>query len=209
MKLHSHQLQFGVRSLGPGRRVAYWVSGCSIGCPQCCSTETHDRSAGVILEVDQIVGAIIGHAAAGEKVDGLTISGGESTEQSVAVLALIGAFKAAFPDADVLLYSGQPWRVIEREFGDLVAACDVIIAEPFVHKLSGPTQRPVLAGSANQTVKMLTERGRERFAAYLTRPPTIQLHKLAYDAAAPADGQNPQIRFTGVPNATFLKPSHD
>nr|WP_315468645.1 4Fe-4S single cluster domain-containing protein [uncultured Undibacterium sp.] len=207
MKLFSHQLQCGIRGLGPGNRVGFWVQGCTVGCAKCCSPETHNRLNGTILTVDHIIHAITSYAASGRKVEGLTVSGGEATEQSAGVLQLIRSFNASFPDADVLLYSGLQWRVIQRDFSDLVEACDVIVSEPFVHKLS--TSGSVLIGSSNQTIHLLSERSQVRYPPYLNRPPIIQLHKLGNESGDHALRDNHCIQFTGVPNAIFLGSHHD
>ena len=143
--------------LGYGtRRAGVWTQGCTIGCPGCVSLHTHDPAAGRQVEPAQIIAWL---RAQGRPVDGLTISGGEPTEQDVAVCALIVEFRVAFPGTDVLMFSGLPWRRLLARHRELTEACDVVIAGPYVKNCS-----PLpLRGSSNQSVTLLTELARERY----------------------------------------------
>lgn len=154
--LNVGQVAANMNVLGYGCRAGVWVQGCGIGCPGCSSLHTHDPAVGRQVEV----GAIIQWLRAQTRpVVGLTLSGGEPSSQSPGVVKLIEAFRDTFPLADVLLFSGLTWSRLVRGHHNLVAACDVVIAGPYVHHL--PPQP--LRGSSNQTVHLLTDLANERY----------------------------------------------
>ena len=78
---------------GPGRRVALWVQGCSLRCAGCCNPEMFAPDAGPELELDAVVERV--RAAARRGVEGLSILGGEPTEQAASVAAIARAARAA------------------------------------------------------------------------------------------------------------------
>jgi anaerobic ribonucleoside-triphosphate reductase activating protein len=92
-------------------------------------------------------------------VTGLTISGGEPSEQGKNVLALIKAFREAFTQADILLFSGLTWQRLINHHLELVEASDVVVAGPYVQHLP-----PLpLRGSGNQTVHLLSDLAHQRY----------------------------------------------
>lgn len=155
--LNIAQVAANMGVLGYGRhRAGVWTQGCTIGCPGCISLHTHDQKKGHKVAVDAIASWFRSQA---HPVNGLTISGGEPTEQKEGILALIKTFRVDFPDADVLLYSGLPWKRLNKIHQELTDACDVVIAEPYVKNLP-----PLpLRGSSNQTIHLITKLGEERY----------------------------------------------
>lgn len=155
--LNVSQVAANMRVLGYGKhRAGVWTQGCSIGCPGCISLHTHDQSTGHKVAVVEIISWLRSQK---RPVNGLTISGGEPTEQLIPVLKLITAFRDAFPGADVLLYSGLPWKKINKQYPELTNACDVVIAGPYVKDFP-----PLpLMGSSNQTIHLMTNLGKYRY----------------------------------------------
>lgn len=158
-QLRLHRLAWKVRNLGYGTRLTVWTQGCEIGCPGCCSVDSHPMTGGSLRTVGQwmtVIRTVLGKDAP----DGLTVSGGEPTLQSVAVAKLIYACRRLFPGIDVLLYSGLSWERIEGDFGELSACCDVVVSEPF---MAGVPPVSALHGSGNQKIHLLTALGEERY----------------------------------------------
>lgn len=151
------RLHFPVRNLGYGIRAGIWFQGCTIYCRGCISRdtwsfdETHRRSIGDVLawlnDLDS-------------PLDGITISGGEPTDQPGALKALLDALADRDDTADVLMYSGRSTEVLERDFPWLWTRVDVVISDPF-----DATQMTdcALRGSANQRVHLLTDLARRRY----------------------------------------------
>jgi anaerobic ribonucleoside-triphosphate reductase activating protein len=151
------QVAANMSVLGYGNnRAGVWTQGCAVNCPGCSSLHTHDPKMGRRMEVGNIIDWLL---AQPRPVTGLTLSGGEPSEQSKGVLALINAFREAFAQADVLMFSGLPWQRLIKHHKELVSACDVVIAGPYIQHLP-----PLpLRGSSNQTVHLLTDLARERY----------------------------------------------
>ena len=158
---------FPVRGLGFGVRTGIWLQGCSIRCPGCLVPETWD-----VREEEHRVALVPLLAAMQpwlDASDGVTISGGEPFDQSDGLLALLAAVRALRPEADLLAYSGYPWRTLEREHAAVLEYCDVVVSEPF--RASAAPEATALAGSGNQQVHLLTALARERYRDWRTFAP--------------------------------------
>ncbi|MFF0659122.1 4Fe-4S single cluster domain-containing protein [Micromonospora tulbaghiae] len=162
---------FPVTALGPGRRLGVWFQGCPIACAGCMSRDTWPANGGTEVSDAWFAGAWAAALARG--ATGLTVSGGEPTEQPQALLALLRAVRstpapAGADQADVLVYTGR-----ERdEFGALVPSgpglVDALITGPY--RAAEPTTL-IWRGSANQRLHLLSELGRERYAGFLAHRP--------------------------------------
>ena len=151
--LELNQVVFGLRRgvLGASdNRMGVWAQGCSLTkCPGCSSTHTWSPDAGKEVSVESLLRLA---RAQSRLPSGLTVSGGEPTDQVEGVMALVKGFREAFPDAEVVLYTGLRWPVLEESFPALMLLFDVVIAGPYVRSLEAIP----LAGSGNQEVKLLT-----------------------------------------------------
>ena len=153
MNLKLHQLAFGLRGgvLGAtANRMGVWTQGCSLPkCPGCTSIHTWSSDGGTSHSVDTLLAIA---RAMPQTPSGLTISGGEPSDQAPAVTALIRGFRELFPEAEVVLYSGLRWPVLSTRHPELVALLDVAVTGPYVRTLEATP----LAGSSNQEVVLLT-----------------------------------------------------
>jgi len=165
LTIRINKVHYPVTALGPGSRVGIWVQGCSIGCDGCISKDTWPADAGREVAVPELVEELLAVIESDPTLTGLTISGGEPTEQAQAVQEVIESLRDRVKisegrELDVLLYSGLAWKALNTRFPELVSAVDAVIAEPFVaNRAPGPTW----AGSANQSLRILTDLGRARF----------------------------------------------
>lgn len=95
----------GTRSNGPGVRSILHLSGCSIRCKGCFSPHTWNRSGGKELPVTEVAAQLLA-----TNPDGVTISGGEPTEQLPALVELLVLLDAARRGGKlrygVLMYTG-------------------------------------------------------------------------------------------------------
>lgn len=157
MHLWVHNLAFPVTVLGPGRRVALWVAGCSLRCTGCITPQLWERSAGARKNPTAVVERLL---AIEESLDGLTITGGEPFEQPGSLVELIDRVAVERPHWSVLIYSGHRFAALRRRGPDtraLLERTDVLIAGPY--RPDRPPEHP-LAGSGNQRVHLLSDRGR-------------------------------------------------
>jgi anaerobic ribonucleoside-triphosphate reductase activating protein len=163
--LKLNKIHYPVTALGPGRRVALWLQGCHVGCHGCLSLDTWDADGAPLTAVSDLATQIIAILDADLTLTGITVSGGEPSEQSAELVALIQTIRAHVatraPTIDVLMYSGLTWRRLVKEQPELVASVDAVIPEPFVAALA-PGGR--WRGSSNQPLMLLTDLAQERYA---------------------------------------------
>jgi anaerobic ribonucleoside-triphosphate reductase activating protein len=182
-------VRFPVTALGPGDRLGIWLQGCSIGCTGCMSRDTWDPAGGVESTVDHL-GAIWDEVRA-QGATGITISGGEPSEQPAALASLLQRLRAEA--ADVLVYTGQELAGFTAAVPGVQGLIDALITGPY------DARRPttlIWRGSANQTMHLLTELGRERFGRHVDDRPTRPPLQVVVDEHT--------IRYVGVPRAGDL-----
>ena len=86
-----HQKISGSRANGPGNRAVIWVQGCSLNCPGCFNPKTHEEESGEILSVEDLFNWIL---SLDERIEGITISGGEPLQQLKPILTLLQRVKS-------------------------------------------------------------------------------------------------------------------
>lgn len=157
MNLYLYCIAHPVTALGPGRRVALWVSGCSLACKGCITPELWDRSAGQSVTVERVQQRLL---ALESDIDGITLTGGEPFEQPAALAELLTELAAERPHWNVLAFSGYPLRSLQKKGRDarrLLDRLDLLVAGPYVAKRAG--KRSLIA-SDNQVLHCLSGRGR-------------------------------------------------
>lgn len=156
------RLHYPVTNLGFGRRVGIWTQGCTLYCRGCVSRDTWPTSPQTAVDLADIRDWIVERI---RNVDGITISGGEPTDQPAALgelLDIIADLRTTAPNEfDVLVFTG---RSLEAAVGRVPALrdVDVVISEPFIQELVDG--RLGLRGSTNQQVTAFSEIGRQRYA---------------------------------------------
>jgi anaerobic ribonucleoside-triphosphate reductase activating protein len=152
--LRIHHWLPGVRdTLGPGRRAVVWVQGCTIHCPGCMVPETWRHRGGILIDPLELARQIL----EGPFIDGVTVSGGEPTEQARAVASLLKEIREA---------GRNTWVYTGRTLEELVAAADPSLDELLSHVdvlVDGRYEREQagvyrLRGSDNQRIIHLTDR---------------------------------------------------
>lgn len=164
-----NKAHFPVTVLGPGRRVGLWTQGCGIGCKGCISQDTWASDESRRVDIDALLAWC--RAACDDRLDGITVSGGEPFDQPEALLALLEALHAWRAELhepfDILCYSGYPLRRLEAQHGGILALLDALVPEPFVQSLPlGGRWR----GSSNQPLVPLSALGRARYGPYVDAP---------------------------------------
>jgi anaerobic ribonucleoside-triphosphate reductase activating protein len=158
MKIALSRIHYPVRALGPGARIGVWLQGCSIRCPGCVSMDTWvgDQHVTTLDEVKKGLLPFLPLA------DGVTISGGEPFDQPEALRALLQWLRDVH-SGDVFVYSGHTYEALQQYFAAFDGLIDAVMTDPFRQDIG---QTLALRGSDNQRLFMLTERGRQRFAAF-------------------------------------------
>lgn len=156
------RLHFPVENLGHGRRIGVWLQGCTVRCRGCVSRDTWPVEPEHLSNVESVIewiSARIGQA------DGVTVSGGEPTDQPLALAALLDGIRrlADFTDDhDILVFSGRSLPEAHSRVPALRDLADAVITEPFIRELASDTCG--LRGSSNQIVTPQTELGAVRYA---------------------------------------------
>ncbi len=143
----------GTHVLGPGCRYVIWTQGCDKQCPGCITPESRSPEDGYIVESDDLAADII----LSEKIDGITISGGEPFLQAEALTRLLELVKSHRPELTVIVYSGYTFgQLKEREdCRQLLEYTDVLIDGPYIQELDDGKG---IRGSGNQRIISLTGR---------------------------------------------------
>jgi anaerobic ribonucleoside-triphosphate reductase activating protein len=153
IRLRLHAFLPRSRANGPGWRAVIWTQGCSLACPGCVNPATHDPAGGRLVSVAALARRV---RALGDRIEGVTISGGEPLQQAPAVLALLEQLRCE-TRLSVLLFSGYAWEEIlaRPDAARWLGCVDVLIAGRYDAR-----QRLAcgLRGSANQTVHFLSPR---------------------------------------------------
>jgi anaerobic ribonucleoside-triphosphate reductase activating protein len=92
------------------------------------------------------------------------VTGGEPFDQPEALTYILEGLRrlgeASEISFDVLCYTGLHYGEVSRRFAHVLEFLDAIVSEPFEQNL--PTKK-YLCGSDNQVLRILSEKGRERF----------------------------------------------
>jgi len=155
VQIFINRIIYATKAEGPGTRLCIYVQGCDICCDGCANMEMWDRSGGVEWNVDEVKLLIERNR---NKIDGITILGGEPTLQAEALSAIV-SFASAI-GLNVILFTGRQYEDLkmsnDEAIVNLLNNVDLLIDGPYVkelHDLSRP-----LVGSSNQRYIFLTDR---------------------------------------------------
>lgn len=142
---------------GPGRRFAVWVQGCALRCPGCCNPELFAREGGVTVPVRELAAALRA-ARDVHRIEGLSVLGGEPTDQLPGVAALVHEARAL--GLGVLVFTGRTLDEVRTLPGsaELLASVDTLIDGRFEASRREPPGGRRWIGSANQRIVHLTAR---------------------------------------------------
>jgi anaerobic ribonucleoside-triphosphate reductase activating protein len=153
---------YPVTALGPGKRAGIWTQGCTIHCPGCLSRDTWEADPATAIPV----ATVLGWLRSLDRVDGVTISGGEPFQQPEALRELLTGIRTwASPDVDVLVYSGYALSRLRGSAWsrELLELCDAVVAGPYIDRLNPVDTNPRWRGSANQRIIAVSELGMKRY----------------------------------------------
>ena len=148
------------RDSGPGNRWLLFLQGCARPCTdRCLNPHYLDPRGGRLVSLEELR-VVAGQVAVGTfgKVEGLTILGGEPTDQAAALRPLLALVHTL--GLSVMLYSGHPLAWFRRRENAAALALldhvDILVDGPFLPRLAMPGLR--WRGSSNQRILRLSER---------------------------------------------------
>lgn len=145
------------RMVGPGVRDAVWVQGCTVGCPGCANQAYLPHEPRVRMPVPRL----LAHLRTRRRwIDGVSVLGGEPTEQPAAVAALLRGTREL--GLSTVVFTGHLYeRLLESPaHRDLLAHTDLLIDGPYLAARHAPDLH--WRGSTNQRLLRLSNRFTER-----------------------------------------------
>lgn len=142
---------------GPGARFALWVQGCTIRCPGCCNSRMLDPARGRASGPAEVVREV---AAVRDRIEGVTLLGGEPFEQAAPLAEVARALHAL--GLSVMIFSGYTLEELQeaarRDPGvkALLAETDLLVDGRYDRERQERERRWV--GSSNQRFHFLTDR---------------------------------------------------
>ena len=145
---------------GPGWRVGLWVQGCSLLCTKDCLNPHYlPAEGGFVFPVEEIASAIERtRERALEPVEGVTMLGGEPTDQIEPLTELLARVRAA--GLSTMVYTGYTLEALKRKYG---AQAEALLLETDLLK-DGPFREDRYRddlqwrGSDNQRLYCLNDR---------------------------------------------------
>ena len=141
------------RANGPGLRTSVWLQGCPFRCANCFNNGLNDTEGETNSKVNELFQWLVSI----HDVSGVTLSGGEPTEQIPALITFLTRIKQR-TDLSILLFSGRTLEDIIALTGGkrLISFIDVLIDGKYDHKQANPPG--IWPSSANQKIHFLTKR---------------------------------------------------
>jgi len=168
------EMHFPLLVLGYGRRLGIWVSGCNKNCKGCISPEFKKKS-GYFSYSTSYLQSEIERLIFENRLNGITISGGEPFLQWKQLREIILPLREKFSDLDVLVFTGfkfnRKLNGFEKEnqnYGEVQSEdkiwienikfdwLDILIDGEYREEL---TKKFPLRGSDNQKLHIFTQKG--------------------------------------------------
>lgn len=146
-------LMKGTRMVGPGLRDAVWVQGCTIGCPGCANQAYLPHERRVLMRVDRLIAHFQDRR---RTIDGVSVLGGEPTEQPAAVAELLRSVREL--GLSTVVFSGRTHESLLRDprCAGLLASTDLLIDGPYLDSQRDSSLH--WRGSRNQRLLRLSDR---------------------------------------------------
>lgn len=135
---------------GPGIRLTVFTQGCHHHCPGCHNPQTHDFAGGHFIDREEILQMIEENPL----LDGVTFSGGDPMEQSMALIPLAREIKER--GMNLVIFTGYTYErlmelIPERpEMLELLSFADILIDGPFI--MAKRSLEIKFRGSTNQRI---------------------------------------------------------
>jgi anaerobic ribonucleoside-triphosphate reductase activating protein len=138
---------------GPGLRTCIWFQGCSLKCPGCQNPEYQVHEPKYLLEPKELFELI----EKNEKIDGITISGGEPFQQAKGLYHFLELWKKT--NKTTIIFSGYEKQNLENSSNSTVRnilnLIDCLISGPYRQELKNNNHS---IGSFNKQISLFTNR---------------------------------------------------
>jgi anaerobic ribonucleoside-triphosphate reductase activating protein len=162
----------GSQVSGPGLRDLIWVQGCSIGCKGCFNQHLWSYEPKHIVPVSGLAEKFASRVG---RIEGITILGGEPTEQAHSLSIFLESVQEL--GLSTVVYTGKIYEHLLRKNDPkvmkLLEHTDILVDGPYVEELN--TQRLLWRGSTNQRILFLSDRYDVSILSKVA-PPNQELH---------------------------------
>lgn len=149
-----HRILLETKAEGPGNRACIWVQGCKHGCKGCFAKHTWDYELGQEMSTEEIIQKI---TKVIDKIDGVTLLGGEPMDQADELSQVARFVKEA--GKNIITFTGYVYEELlgmnKSGVKELLEYTDLLADGPFIEELRS-FDRPLL-GSSNQRFLYLSE----------------------------------------------------
>lgn len=186
MLMQIDRMYYPVRTLGYGTRFGIWTIGCPRRCPNCSNPELRDSNSDKCIEVSSILSLISQYK---EKIDGVTITGGDPFMQADALKELLlGIEKLGIQDT--LVYTGYTFDEIQSDYkmSQILSLVGVLVDGPYIDALN---DNKSIRGSSNQHIIVLRESLTDRYRdvdSWKRKSQTIYTYTSLYSIGIPHKG---------------------
>jgi len=149
--MYVDRIIYPISSLGPGKRIVVWTSGCNRRCLGCANPELWNQYPEQEIKPERLAESLKKQFNF-QEVDGISITGGEPFDQAEDILELIDNLEFK---GDILAFSGYTIEAIKNNDSMklLLDEVDVLIDGEYIEELNDG--KAVLRGSANQRIHIL------------------------------------------------------
>lgn len=166
------RLLFPVTALGPGNRLALWMIGCHKKCKKCANPELRMFDTTRNISVDRLEEIILKMDI--NRIDGVTISGGEPFAQSAELKRLLKKISSRVED--ILVFSGYTYEELlemqNNDVQDCFSYIGVLISGEYIDEKND--NKTALIASTNQKMYFFKENLKERYNRYMNKGRQIQ-----------------------------------
>ena len=168
-QVYIDRVLYQVRSLGPGRRIAIWTSGCDKRCSGCANPELWIQHPEQYITPRRLVDNI--NKNINDVIEGITISGGEPFLQAEELIEFLDLLSIK---GDILVFTGYTYEaLLSNDVSKrLLDKIDVLIDGEYKDSLNDG--KSALRGSTNQRRLYLNSRIINQYECYLEQGRTIQ-----------------------------------
>lgn len=157
------RILYPVKVLGPGDRVAIWLSGCNHYCKGCSNPELWEQKVEHNISMNSLK-KILEPIIENYIIEGFTITGGDPFFQPEALRELLPYLQTI--NKDILVYTGYKYKELLTQYKDILKYIVVLIDGKYMEEYNYGS---VLRGSDNQRIIFLDNYFKTKYMEYMNQ----------------------------------------
>src|SRR5574344_1310832 len=159
------RILYPVKVLGPGNRIAIWMSGCSHQCRGCSNPELWQQDSRFYITKEKFKDLV--HSISDRfLVDGFTLTGGDpflNPKDLYEILEIITSISN-----DVIVYTGYKYDKLKNNpnYAKCLDKISVLIDGPYIESLN---DNSFLRGSSNQNIILVKDSLKGKYESYIKK----------------------------------------